>query len=130
MRRTRTGIPAEHSWQAAVVQYLEDGVGKLSLDYDKAHFQKLDPYLRGYRLRNLSMSALRPFIRDRKQKDGVANGTINRALETVRHVLNVARDERDQSARADGIGWLEVVRDGAAVCTFSAGAFISGGGTN
>ncbi len=38
----RTGIPTEHNWQDAVVQYLEDSVGKRSLDYDKAHFQKLD----------------------------------------------------------------------------------------
>ena len=103
----RTGIPAEHSWQDAVVQYLEDSVGKRSLDYDTAHFQKLDPYLRGYRLRDLSMSALRPFIRDRKLKDGVANGTINRALETVRHVLNVARDDWGWIARVPKIRMLK-----------------------
>ena len=103
----RTGIPAEHNWQDAVVQYLEDSVGKRSLDYDKAHFQKLDPYLRGYRLRDLSMSALRPFIQDRKLKDGVANGTINRALETVRHVLNVARDDWGWIARVPKIRMLK-----------------------
>ena len=103
----RTGIPAEHSWQDAVVQYLEDSVGKRSLDYDTAHFQKLDPYLRGYRLRDLSMSALRPFIRDRMLKDGVANGTINRALETVRHVLNVARDDWGWIARVPKIRMLK-----------------------
>ena len=103
----RTGIPAEHSWQDAVVQYLEDSVGKRSLDYDKAHFQKLDPYLRGYRLRDLNMSALRPFIQDRKLKDGVANGTINRALETVRHVLNVARDDWGWIARVPKIRMLK-----------------------
>jgi len=42
----------------------------------------------------------------------------------------LARDEGDQSARADGIGWLEVVRDGASVRAFGAGAFIGCGGTN
>jgi len=103
----RTGIPAERYWQDAVVQYLEDSVDKRSLDYDKAHFQKLDPYLRGYRLRDLSMSALRPFIQDRKLKDGVANGTINRALETVRHVLNVARDDWGWIARVPKIRMLK-----------------------
>lgn len=103
----RTGIPAEHNWQDAVVQYLEDSVGKRSLDYDKAHFQKLDPYLRGYRLRDINMKALRPFILDRKQKDGVANGTINRALETVRHVLNVARDDWGWISRVPKIRMLK-----------------------
>jgi len=255
----RTGIPAEHNWQDAVVQYLEDSVDKRSLDDDKANLLKLDPYLRGLRLRDLNMSALRPFVLDRKQKDGVANSTINRALEIVRRILYLARDdwgwitrvpkirmlkepkrrvrflkeeeadrlvlalpehlvpvvrfalatgcrmtetlrlewnrvdfpkpgrdpgaekrsgaartvvlyvpgkahggdwlcmetlveacrdrelsvprlapylgelarnERNQSARADGVRWLEVVRDGVAVCTFGTGAFIECGGTN
>ena len=103
----RTGIPAERNWQDAVVQYLQDSVGKRSLDYDKAHFQKLDPYLRGYQLRDISMSALRPFIQDRKLNDGVANGTINRALETVRHVLNVARDDWGWIARVPKIRMLK-----------------------
>ena len=103
----RTGIPAERNWQDAVVQYLEDSVGKRSLDYDKAHFQKLDPYLRGYQLRDISMSALRPFIQDRKLNDGVANGTINRALEVVRHVLNVARDDWGWIARVPKIRMLK-----------------------
>jgi len=89
----RTGIPAEHNWQDAVVQYLEDSVDKRSLDDDKAHLLKLDSYLRGHRLRDLNMSALRPFVRDRKQKDGVANSTINRALEIVRRILYLARDD-------------------------------------
>ena len=89
----RTGIPAEHNWQGAVVRYLEDNVDKRSLPDDKLHLLKLDPYLRGYRLREISMNALRPFIQDRKQKDGVANSTVNRALEIVRRVLYLARDD-------------------------------------
>jgi hypothetical protein len=36
------------------------------------------------------MTVLRPFIRDLKLKDGVSNATINRALEVVRRILNVA----------------------------------------
>ena len=42
----------------------------------------------------------------------------------------LVRNERDQSAGADGIGWLEVVRDGASVRTFGTGAFINSGSTN
>ena len=103
----RTGIPVECNWQDAVVQYLEDNADKRRLFYDQAHFQKLDPYLRGYRLRDINMNALRPFIQDRKQKDGVANGTINRALEVVRHVLNMARDDWGWIARVPKIRMLK-----------------------
>jgi len=103
----RTGIPVERNWQDAVVQYLEDNADKRRLFYDQAHFQKLDPYLRGYRLRDINMNALRPFIQDRKQKDGVANGTINRALEVVRHVLNMARDDWGWIARVPKIRMLK-----------------------
>jgi integrase len=103
----RTGIPVERYWQDAVVQYLEDNADKRRLFYDQAHFQKLDPHLRGYRLRDINMNALRPFIQDRKHKDGVANGTINRALEVVRHVLNMARDDWGWIARVPKIRMLK-----------------------
>jgi integrase len=103
----RTGIPVERYWQDAVVQYLEDNADKRRLFYDQAHFQKLDPYLRGYRLRDINMNALRPFIQDRKHKDGVANGTINRALEVVRHVLNMARDDWGWIARVPKVRMLK-----------------------
>jgi integrase len=103
----RTGIPAEHNWQDAVVQYLEDNAEKRSLDSDKFHLTQLDPYLRGYRLRDLNMSALRPFIQHRKQKDGVANSTINRALEIVRRILYVARDDWGWLVRVPKIRMLK-----------------------
>ena len=103
----RTGVQVERKWQDAVVQYVEDNADKRRLFYDQAHFQKLDPYLRGYRLRDINMNVLRPFIQDRKQKDGVANGTINRALEVVRHVLNMARDDWGWITRVPKIRMLK-----------------------
>ena len=103
----RTGISAEHNWQEAVVQYIEDSVDKRSLDDDKAHLLKLDPYLRGHRLRDLNMSILRPFVRDRRQKDGVANSTINRALEIVRRILYLARDDCGWITRVPKIRMLK-----------------------
>ena len=57
------------------------------------HLKKLDPYLRSLRLEAIDMTALQPFIRDRKSKDGVSNATINRALEVVRRILNVAHQD-------------------------------------
>jgi integrase len=53
----------------------------------------LDPYLRSVRLDAVDMTALQPYIRDRKSKDGVSNATVNRALEVVRRILNVAHQD-------------------------------------
>ncbi|HSD68454.1 MAG TPA: site-specific integrase [Woeseiaceae bacterium] len=106
----RTGMPVEHNWQDAVVQYLEDSVDKRSLVDDKAHLQKLDPYLRDKRLVDINMNVLSPFVRDRKQIDGVANSTINRALEVVRRILYLARDDWGWIMRVPKIRMLKEPR--------------------
>lgn len=80
-------------WQQAVVRYLEEFADKNSLSDDKDHLKKLDPYLRSRRLDAIDMTVLQPFIRDRKTKDGVSNATVNRALEVVRRILNVAHQD-------------------------------------
>jgi integrase len=41
----------------------------------------------------IDMAVLPSFIRDRKLKDGVSNATVNRALEVVRRILNVAHQD-------------------------------------
>jgi integrase len=66
---------------------------KRSLVNDKDHLRKLDPYLRSLRLDAIDMTALQPYIRDRRSKDGVSNATVNRALEVVRRILNVAHQD-------------------------------------
>jgi site-specific recombinase XerC len=53
----------------------------------------LDPYLRSLRLDAIDMTVLQPFIVERKSKDGVSNATVNRALEVVRRILNVAHQD-------------------------------------
>ncbi len=103
----RTGIPAEHNWQEAVLRYLEDNVDKPSLRDDKDHLARLDPYLRDKRLVDINMEALRPFVRQRKQVDGVANATVNRALEIVRRILYLARDDWEWVARIPKIRMLK-----------------------
>ena len=102
----RTGIPAEHNWQEAVQRYIEDNAEKRSLRDDKDHLQKLDPYLRDNRLVDINMESLRAFVRHRKQVDGVANATVNRALEIVRRILYLARDEWGWLQRAAKIRML------------------------
>ena len=80
-------------WQQAVVRYLEEFADKRSLSDDKDHLKKLDPYLRSLKLDAIDMAVLQPFIRDRKLRDGVSNATVNRALEVVRRILNVAHQD-------------------------------------
>ena len=102
----RTGIPRDRTWQDAVIRYLADRTGKSSLRDDTDHLKKLDPYLRGLRLTDINMEVLRPFVRDRKERDKVANSTVNRALEIVRHILYLARDDWNWLHRAPKIRML------------------------
>jgi integrase len=80
-------------WRQAVVRYLEESIEKRSLADDRDHLRKLEPYVRSQRLDAIDMTALQPFIRDRKEKDGVSNATVNRALEIVRRILNLAHQD-------------------------------------
>lgn len=90
--------PNRRLWQDAVVRYLRESFDKRSLRDDRDHLRKLDPYLRGKRLQEICMDILWPFIEERRDVDKVANATINRALEIVRRILHLARDEW---------GWIE-----------------------
>jgi len=87
------GIVGVFVWQQAVMRYLEESADKRSQRDDRDHLKRLDPYLRSLRLEAIDMTALQPFVRDRKTKDGVSNATVNRALEVVRRILNVAHQD-------------------------------------
>lgn len=89
----RAGLPRDRSWQEAVVRYLQDHGHKRSIRHDRDQLRHLDRFLRNLRLRDISMDALQPFVRHRLQQDGVSNATVNRALEIVRRILYLARDE-------------------------------------
>ena len=103
---TRTGIPRDRSWQEAVIRYIADNAGKKSLRDDQDHLRKLDPYLQDLRLQDVCAEPLRPFIRDRLERDQVANATVNRALEIVRRILYLARDEWGWLIRAPKLRML------------------------
>jgi integrase len=79
-------------WRQAVVRYLEE-CEKKSVSDDRDHLRKLGLYLDAQRLDAIDMTALQPFIRDRKENDQVRNATVNRALEIVRRILNLAHQD-------------------------------------
>src|SRR5580700_10398288 len=85
--------PGGFEWRQAVARYLEECAEKKSLSDDRDHLKKLEPYLSSQPLDAIDMTALQSFIRDRKEKGGVRNATINRALEIVRRILNLAHQD-------------------------------------
>ena len=89
----RLGITAPRSWSEAVVRYLAEYQEERSFVNDRIHLRTLDAYLRNARLDGVNMDVLWPFIRDRRERDGVVNSTINRALEIVRRILNLAHQD-------------------------------------
>jgi integrase len=72
---------------------LAETTDKRSIDMDRLHLRALDPFLRDRRLSAINMDVLALFICDRRERDGVANSTINRALEIVRRILNLAHQD-------------------------------------
>jgi integrase len=85
--------PSAFEWRQAAARYLEECTDKKSLSDDRDHLKKLEPYLRSQPLNAIDMTVLQSFIRARKEKDEVRNATINRALEIVRRILNLAHQD-------------------------------------
>jgi len=90
-------LQPDRSWKEAVLRY----IGELDNNRRIAtrdHLRQLDPFLAELTLNEITMESLGPFIRHRKEIDDVSNATVNRALEIVRRILHLARDEW---------GWLD-----------------------
>jgi integrase len=102
----RCGITAPRGWAEAVVRYLAESQEKRTIRDDRDHLRRLDPYLRDTRLDRINMDAIWPFIRDRRERDGVSNSTVNRALEVVRRILNLAHQEWNWLQRVPRIRML------------------------
>ena len=89
----RDGVSQEHMWREAVVRYVAENSAKRTLQADIDNLKKLDPFLGHLNLKHVNMDAIWPFIHLRQTEHRVANATINRALEVVRRILHLARDE-------------------------------------
>ena len=82
-------------WQDAVVRYLSEitEADKKTIPMDRLHLRLLDPLLRDRLLADVNMDVLSEFVRQRRERDKVANSTINRTLEVVRRILNLAHHD-------------------------------------
>jgi integrase len=85
------GIRPKRTFREAATKHLLESQ-KSSLKDDALHLKILDPYIGDLTLDFVHMGTLQNFIEIRKT-EGVKNRTINYALQTVRHILNLAATE-------------------------------------
>jgi integrase len=85
------GVRPKRIFREAATKYLLESQ-KASLKDDALHLKILDGYIGDLTLESVHMGTLQTFIQTRKE-EGVKNRTINYALQTVRHILNLAAME-------------------------------------
>jgi integrase len=85
------GVRPKRSFRQAATRYLNEAQ-KSSIRDAALQLRLLDPYIGDCALEAIHMGALQVFIADRT-KQGVKNRTTNYALQTVRHILNLAASE-------------------------------------
>jgi integrase len=87
----------------AATKYLNEAT-KSRLADDALHLKLLDPFIGKLPLESVHMGSLQPFIEARKAQ-GVKNRTINYAIQTVRHIQNLAAGEWFDEF---GMTWLTI----------------------
>lgn len=85
------GVRPKRTFREAATKHLNES-SKSSIRDDALHLKILDPYIGDLPLDFVHMGTLQNFIEIRKA-EGVKNRTINYALQTVRHILNLAGTE-------------------------------------
>jgi integrase len=85
------GIRPERSFRQAATKYLNEATKSRIAD-DALHLKLVKPFIGDLPLESVHMGTLQSFIAHRK-KQGVKNRTINYAIQTVRHILNLAAGE-------------------------------------
>ena len=109
------GVRQVRTWREAATRFLVEYQDQPSIALSASHIEQLDPYLGDLPITHVDDGTLAQFIKDRqtpgltktgKIKPGVANRTINIALQRVVRILNLcARKWRDAEKRP----WLESV---------------------
>ncbi len=95
------GVRPKRTFREAATKYLLESQ-KSSLKDDALHLRLLDEYIGDLPLELIHMGTLQAYIEMRRTQ-GVKNRTINFALQSVRHILNLAALEwRDEY----GLTWL------------------------
>jgi len=93
------GEKPRHTWQDAVIRWLNEQSHKKSIDDDKKHLRWLNNHLKLKYLDEIN-KAMIDRIKQAKQETGVTNATVNRVLAVVRSILNCAKNDWE---------WVETV---------------------
>jgi integrase len=109
------GVRQVRTWREAATRYLVEFSHQTSIELTASHLAQLDPYIGDLPITHIDDGTLAQFIKDRKSpgktakgkvKPGVANRTVNIALQRVVRILNLcARKWRDAEKRP----WLDSV---------------------
>lgn len=109
------GVRQVRTWREAATRYLVEFSHQTSIELTASHLEQLDPYIGDLPITHIDDGTLAQFIKDRKSpgktskgkvKPGVANRTVNIALQRVVRILNLcARKWRDAEKRP----WLDSV---------------------
>jgi len=102
----KLGRKPQHTWEEAVLQYLEESKHKASLVTDKFHLRWLDPHLSSMELSNISRDTVEKLIAA-ASAEGVKSSTINRRLEILRAILRKAWQEWEWIDRVPKIRMLK-----------------------
>lgn len=89
---SRLGVKPSHTWEEAVVRWLDEKAHKASIEGDKRNFVWLDSHLSGVSLAEIDR-ALVDRITQARKRSGVSNATINRMLALLRSVLRAAMND-------------------------------------
>ena len=86
------GDKPRHTWQEAVIRWLNEQSHKKSIETDRELLRWLDKYLHTNKLDEINKTKI-DAIKSAKQSEGASNGTVNRMLALLRSILNRARQD-------------------------------------
>jgi len=88
-RQVKLGEAPRHTWQEAVVRWIEDHPERKGLVNVRLHFRQAHAALGQLHLDEVSAEAIAQYVRERRAA-GVMNSTINQGLSAIRAVLHAA----------------------------------------
>ena len=103
-REDYTDEKPDRTWDQCAVAYLEASQHKATFSTIQMHVRKLREYLKGSIIKDINPDAVE-WIKAQRLNEGVAHGTVNRMLEILRAMLNMAV-EREWIAKAPKIQML------------------------
>lgn len=92
--QSKLGARQQHTWNEAVVRWLDETQHKASRKDDLMHLRWLDPQLAGRPLDEINRDCLATLVQTKLEHE-VSHGTVNRMLALIRSILRKAALEWD-----------------------------------